>query len=194
MTGKLMRALLLGLFSLASFAVKSQDYVFKPIYVNHTETGVLFGRVGPLDNNVGVANKVNFTAQTFNGILVRPRLATGITLGVDWYNAVLINPVAAGIRYDIKRRQNTSFFATGDIGYGFTWFQKDNPRYETRGGWMLNPGFGFRMGSMGSTGFTMVFFYKMQKAKVDKPITGNMIERYEERTYNRVGVRLGISF
>jgi hypothetical protein len=165
-------------------------------YINHTEFGVLLGRVkysNGSQQNV-VDSKTSLTLQTFNGLQLSRRFAAGVTLGMDWYKTALINPVAAGIRYDLFGKSNARFFALADAGYGFSWFHEDSDGYKTKGGWMVNPGVGLKIGQVNSAAFTLSFSYKRQEVSADKPLLWNQTERYEKRVYNRIGARLGISF
>ena len=82
---KLLSLLLISL--LATGNALAQEPPFKRRYVNHTELGGLFGRVKYLPY-VGatqvVENRLNLTLQTFNGMQLNPRLAAGLTTGLDW--------------------------------------------------------------------------------------------------------------
>ena len=193
-----MKALqLLFVIILVAGSVNAQDEPFKRTYVNHTELGGLFGRVkysdGYADNNK-VTSKASLTAQIFNGLQLNRRLAAGITVGIDWYKTALINPVAAGVRYDLTKNKNAILFASADAGYGFTWFHQDSDHYDTKGGWMLNPGIGMKYGKPGGNAFTITLSYKRQNVNVDKPLLWEQTVRYEDRIYNRLGLRIGMRF
>lgn len=178
----------------------AQDETFKKKFVNHTEFGGLFGRVkygtyqGYGGNQQTVDSKASLSIQTFNGIHLNQRLDVGITLGFDWYKTALLNPIAAGIRYDITKGPKARLFLTGDAGYGFNWLNQDSDGYKTKGGWMINPGVGLRMGKINSSSFTFSVTYKRQEAYADKPLLYNQTERTEDRVYNRIAARIGISF
>lgn len=177
-------------------SVHAQDVTVKNKFVNHTEFGGLFGRVkysnGSSQNTVD--SKTSFTLQTFNGIRLGKKLDVGLTLGADWYKTALINPVAAGIRYDLSGKTNARFFLIADAGYGFTWLHQDSDGFKTKGGLMVNPGIGLRIGNIQSSSFTLSLTYKRQEVSADKPLLWNQIERQEERVYNRIAARIGISF
>lgn len=176
--------------------VHAQDVVVKNKYINHTEFGGLFGRVkysnGSSQNTVD--SKTSLTLQTFNGVQLSRKLGVGVTLGADWYKGALINPVAAGIRYDLSGKPNARFFAIADAGYGFTWLHQDSDGYKTKGGWMVNPGIGLRIGNVNTSSFTLSLTYKRQEVSAEKPLLWNQTERNEERVYNRLAARIGISF
>lgn len=177
-------------------SVMAQETPFKMKYVNHIELGRLLGRI-KYDNGSGqnqVNSKASFTAQMFNGIQLCNRLSAGITIGIDWYKTAQINPIAGGVRYDLIKGKNTGLFALADAGYGFGWFNKDSDGYNTKGGLMLNPGIGMKYGKSGGNAFTITLSYKRQDVHVDKPLMWEQTVRYEDRVYNRVAVRIGMSF
>jgi len=173
---------------------------FRPHYTNMTEFGVLFGQVRfNLNQNTweeSVQKRQNLTGQSFNGIQLRPKLAVGTTVGVDWYNAALITPLAAGVRYDLAQpgRKNLRVFTSLDTGYGFTWLNEDPTGYKTKGGWMIAPGIGFRIGRPQNTNFILSLNYKRQEASASKPLGWNELAKHETRVYNRVALRVGLSF
>jgi len=174
----------------------AQKVAFKKRFTNHTELGGLFGRVkysnGSQESQVD--SKASLTMQTFNGIKFSDRLAAGVTVGVDWYKTALINPISAGIQYDLMQDKNARLFATADAGYGFGWFHQDSDGFDTKGGLMLNPGLGVKYGKPTGNAFTITLTYKRQNVHADKPLQWEQIERYENRVYNRLALRIGISF
>ncbi|GAA4421417.1 hypothetical protein GCM10023187_57280 [Nibrella viscosa] len=175
----------------------AQKPVIKRPFVNYTEVGGLFGRVAFGNNTAEVVeNRLSFTAQTFNGVQLTSQLAVGGTVGIDWYKAALLMPVSAGIRFDLAKhpRKNVRVFTSADAGYGFAWLHKGSTGYDTKGGLMLSPGIGLKMGRPGNTAFIMSVSYKRQEADVQKPLSGNDIRRDEHRVYNRIAFRLGVSF
>ena len=170
-------------------------------FVNYTEVGGLFGRVSaPVfagSPDEFVENKLSLTLQTFNGVQVRPRLAVGGVVGIDWYANALLMPVGAGVRYDLARpnQKNVAVFAAADVGYGFTWLNKSSTGNDlTRGGLMLNPGIGLRFGKPDKGAFVLSVSYKRQTVESTRPLQWNDIRRDETRVYNRLAVRLGVSF
>ncbi len=170
-------------------------------FVNYTELGGLFGRVaypsGFVSPTEQVENKVSLTIQTFNGVQLRPRLAVGGVVGVDWYANALLLPVGAGLRYDLTRveQNGVNLFVSADVGYGLTWLDRASTGNElTKGGLMLNPGLGLRFGKPGKGAFLLSLSYKRQTVDANKPLGWNDIRRDEHRVYNRLAVRLGLSF
>lgn len=192
-----MKRILFVLFWLISTIAIGQTTRFKPAFTNITEIGVLFGQVRyGTQAAESVAKRSDLTAQTFNGVQVSPRLAVGATIGADWYSTTLLTPVCAGVRYDLARpnQKNLHVFASLDSGWGFTWLQEDATGWKTSGGWTLSPGIGFRIGKPANTSFIMSLSYKRQEAEAEKPLLWNELAKHETRVYNRVALRLGVSF
>lgn len=193
-----MKPLYLLLVSLFVFGnVRAQSGSHPLMYVNYTEVGGLFGRVASGSSAAQlVENKLNFTAQTFNGVQVSRRLAVGGLVGIDWYKAALVMPVGAGLRFDLARNpyRNVRVLAIADAGYGFTWLNKSSTGYELKGGLMLNPGLALRVGKPSTNAFLLSVSYKRQVVDVQKPLFGADIQRDEHRIYNRLCFRIGVSF
>lgn len=185
----------LGLFALTA---RAQTPAFKRMYTNMTEIGGLFGRVNystPFSETN--ENRLSLTAQTFNGVQLRPRLAVGGTVGIDWYAAALLMPLCVGVRYDLARdtQKNVRVFTSLDAGYSVAWLHQGVSGHKTTGGWVLSPGIGLRIGRPGVANFTLSMSYKRQEARVEKPVDGFYnLARNEDRVYNRLAVRLGVAF
>lgn len=166
-------------------------------YVNHTEFGLLLGRVtygGENNSSQSTENKYSITVQTFQGIQLGRQLATGVSLGADWYKSTLVNPISLGVRYDLTKDKGGRLYVSGDVGYGFTWFQDDLDGYQSRGGLMVNPGLGLKYGKPNQPAFTIGVGWKRQAIQVKKPPLWQIEEREEERIYNRLSLRLGMMF
>lgn len=192
-----MKPILLFIIGLCPLLVTAQSTPFRPVFTNMTEVGVLFGQVRyGTQVAESVAKRTSITAQTFNGVQLRPRLAVGATVGVDWYTAALLMPVCAGVRYDLARpnQKNLRLFTSLDAGWGLAWLNENATGYTTTGGWVFSPGIGFRTGKPTNSNFIMSLSYKRQEANVEKPLYWNELDKYETRVYNRVAVRLGVSF
>ena len=173
---------------------------FKPHYVNMTEVGGLFGRVVydipwsvPVQQQV--QNRLSLTLQTFNGVQLKPRMAVGLTTGLDWYQSALLMPIAAGIRYDLaKSKNNVTLLGMLDAGYGFQWLHADATGYKTDGGMMISPGLGLKFGLKSGSALVLSLSYKRQHAKSTEPLGWGEIEKWENRVYNRMAVRFGFVF
>ncbi|WP_111627413.1 hypothetical protein [Larkinella arboricola] len=188
----------LWLLCCLGFPVCAQKAPFRPVFTNMTEFGISLGQVRYNVNlaTENVEKRQTITAQTFNGVQLRPKLAVGGTVGIDWYTTALLMPVCAGLRYDLAQpgKKNLRVFTSLDTGYGFAWLHEDPTGYETRGGWVISPGLGFRIGRPQNANFILSLSYKRQEAEADKPLMGNDIYKHETRVYNRIAFRLGLSF
>ncbi len=197
-----MKNVVLILLALAALPALAQEVPFKKHYLNHTEVGIMQGRVkfdpyagqGGRGNQEISENRTNLTFQILNGVQYTPRLGVGVVTGLDWYTSALVNPVGLGLRYDLSERPNARLYASADAGYGFTWFHQNSDGFDTRGGVMLNPGLGLRIGKPDGAAFTLGLSYKYQNVSVDKPLLFDQTSRVEDRRYNRLLVRLGVSF
>lgn len=179
----------------------AQGSTFDRAFTNHTEVGGLFGKVDYVINPYGTGpktydrqNKTNLTIQSFNGLYLFHRLSAGLTLGLDWYNDALINPIALGARYDLISRYNARLYGTLDVGHGFSWFHNNLNGNKLIGGLMFNPGIGWRLGKPGNAGFTIAITYKRQEAIFKMPVSQDVLKSEESRQYNRLAVRVGIVF
>lgn len=189
-------SVLIGVAGISAPA-RAQKATFKPAYANMTEVGVSLGRVVVQSFGTETAtNRSSFTAQTFNGVQLRPRLALGATLGVDWYAAALLMPVSAGLRYDLvhQPQRNVRVFGSFDTGYGTTLLQRDINGDRTTGGWYVSPGVGLRLGKPGMGAFVLTMSYKRQAAHVARALNDFYLARDEDRVYNRIVFRLGVAF
>ena len=190
-------ALLLLLYFCPAPDAVAQEPGFKPTFMNMTEVGLSLGRVTSGNQwSQTTQNRTSFTAQTFNGIRLRPRLAVGGTVGIDWYLASLLMPVSAGLRYDIavQSKKGVGLFSSLDAGYGFNWLHRDLPNYRTSGGLYVSPGVGLRLGQPNRGNFVLSFAYKRQESAVSKPLDNFYVRRDENRVYNRITFRMGIAF
>lgn len=174
-----------------------ENETFRKKYVNHIEAGVLMGRVN-YGGGSGVQEvsegKQSITAQMYQGIQLTSPFSAGVTVGMDWYKSALVNPVSLGVKYDITKGNSARLYASADAGYGFTWFHNDSEGFNTKGGWMINPGIGMKYGKQGDATFTIGISWRRQEVEVSKPPLWQQIERYEQRVYNRLALRIGMSF
>lgn len=115
---------------------------------------------------------------------------------MDWYNTALLLPIAAGVRYDLaqNKAKKSGLFASFDAGYATRWLHADATNYQTKGGLMLNPGIGLKIGMKSGSALILSLSYKRQNARVQNPLGWSELTNYEARVYNRMAFRLGVSF
>jgi hypothetical protein len=166
-------------------------------FVNYTEVGGLFGRsISGTQVSEVVQNKLSLSLQTLNGVQLSKRLAVGAFVGVDWYKAALLMPVGGGVRWQLTQpsTRHVSVFASTDAGYALNWLHKSSTEYSLKGGLMMNPGIGLRFGKPENGGLILTVSYKRQAAQAEKPLRWGEVSRDEQRVYNRLAIRLGMSF
>lgn len=158
-------------------------------YTNHTETGVMIGFYGGLP----------FSLQTFNGVnFHRPKIAAGITLGIDSYQQMVLVPVALGIRYPANNTSKTQPYVAIDAGYSFDWLEYDTKGNQYGGGWMINPAIGLKFRSVKRNRITLSLGYKQQLAAFHSESQGVYPVSYaytatRKYNFNRITFRIGIS-
>ncbi len=160
-------------------------------YANDSQMGVLLGQVSV--NNNSPMSKTSFTASSFNGYRFTPALATGLTVGLDSYRGNLILPISLGLRGDfLKNKKVTPYYAL-DLGKGMTWLARDNSLDDKKGGLHLNPALGLRFATGSGAAITWSVGYKRQI--LSSGLALNEQEGvYYDYTYNRISIRMGISF
>lgn len=198
-----------------TIAVKAQDektgFFRKHKFVNMTEFGGLFGRVkyqvyygwypyyGNYPDQTQLKNKVNLSAQTFNGVYLNRKTAAGITLGVDGYGETVLMPVALGVRQNLLQKKEGSSSLQGglDVGYSTTWLNEDNTGFKTKGGMLISPTIGYRLPMKNSSAWLINVGYRFQRAEYKQERQGEGViwtESNEVRNYKRIVLRMGIEF
>jgi hypothetical protein len=135
-------------------------------YFNHTDFGVLFGGTKTYDT---FNPRLNFTFESFNGVMVHPKHAVGLSLGFDTYPGVDLAPISFGWRGFHDRGGRTNFFAATNLGYGSAALMKrENSEFEERwheGGLMYSAAIGIRRKTKKNThAYTWSLGYKRQNA------------------------------
>ncbi len=160
-------------------------------YTNDTQMGVLLGQVSP--NNSSPMSKTSFTASTFNGYRLTHALAAGLTVGLDSYKGNLILPISLGFRGDwLKNKKVTPYYSL-DVGKGMTWLAKDTNLDYKKSGLHLNPALGLRFATHNGTAITWSVGYKRQILSSGQEFN-EQEGVYYDYAYNRISIRMGISF
>lgn len=192
------------LFS-ATFAQEKTSKIerfFQNKYVNYTEFGGLFGKsyqITQMSYATPVDGRTNFTIQSYNGYKIFDRLSAGVTVGVDWFNAIQIVPISVGIRntYGKSNTKKVKPYIGVDAGYGFTWLNDDTSDNQTAtGGLAISPVLGLLIPTGGQANFVLSIGYKHNAFKT---VTNSGTPEYptsstKEYELNRMAVRLGVNF
>ncbi len=159
-------------------------------YIGMAELGYLYGK----SNNTNAsfnAYRATPTVQMFNGYRLSRFLALGATFGFDFYDNVLITPVAFGIRGEICKARVSPFYSL-DMGYGSASLSNKSDQYSSKGGWLFNPALGLRVHAGDRTAFTFGLGYKTQRVKTNLSWWGGMTA--QKINYKRLAVRMGFIF
>lgn len=136
-------------------------------YFNHTDFGVLMGRVETWDNNFDT--RVNFSFATFHGVKILPAHAVGFSVGIDTYPGLTLMPLALGWRGFREKGRKYTWFAGMDLGGGSTVLQrterKDWSESWFDGGILFSPSIGLRKRARnGGHSFVWSIGYRRQEA------------------------------
>ena len=199
-------------------AVKEKQAVSK--FSHTTEMGFLLGSQGAINNqnnypynatdsNVASyysiypsypsqgTNYSNFSVLHFSGYKVHKAVSVGVFVGLDNYRANVMTPFGLGFRSTLMPSRNISPILNMDAGYGKIWKRKDSSQenMELNGGLMLNPSVGYRIkiGADGSN-LSVNIGYKLQKSTFTNNIPDQKYYLTENRSYNRLSLRMGIGF
>lgn len=157
-------------------------------YMGMAEIGFLYGKTG---TQHVISSNAYPTVQLFNGYRFHRSFGMGLTLAADFYDNMLITPVALGIRGDVLNRRISPYYSL-DAGYGSAKFSNESEHLKNTGGWMYNPSLGLRVNTGNLSAFTFGIGYKSQI--VSRKATGwhSMVE--QRIHYKRLALRMGFMF
>lgn len=157
-------------------------------YMGMVEIGFLYGKTGNTDFSSSVASP---TVQLFNGYRFQRLLALGGTVGFDFYNNVLVTPIALGIRGELLENRVSPVYGL-DVGYGAVLLSDESNEQKHDGGWMFSPSAGIRVNTGNSTAYTFGIGYKTQRARTENNWWGTRTE--QKINYKRLSLRMGFLF
>ena len=176
-------------------------------FVHHSEIGLLTGH-----DDFGT--RVNFTFQTFNGVRFHPHHEFGFVTGIDQYGPLSLVPIAMGWRGVLNPESQIALYASFDLGYGSTLFEKKqitewNEHRWHEGGLLYQPAFGLRFKNRKDRFWTLSLGFKKQvnyqysgmpimgnglnSPNPRKPEDWNYISR-DKITFNNLVYRIGFQF
>lgn len=122
-------------------------------------------------------------------------LGTGFGLGLDGYQmGEARNVVAAyGELRGYFLAENFSPFYTLAIGYGFALKNADKGVIDSKGGFLFNPGLGYRFGGSANANFMMGLGYKLQQATFSNQGWNGSVSK-QKYNFNRVDLKIGLIF
>lgn len=157
-------------------------------YLGMTEIGYLYGKTSNPNLSSSLASP---TVQFFNGYRFHRMLSLGATVGFDFYDNVLVTPVALGIRGELTDSRVSPVYGL-DVGYGSTFLSDESSQLKHGGGWMFSPSFGMRVNTANSTAFTFTVGYKRQRVSTENTAWG--VNVAQEINYKRLSLRMGFMF
>lgn len=161
-------------------------------YVNETEVGVLWttaNLVSPVALSIQSYNAVEFSGYNYMSI--------GATVGYDEYFDFSVLPLSLGWR-GILPLEKRSLYLGLEVGYGFTWLEKNTGAERYDGGMMVNPHVGWRWKPKGKEQdrYLISLGYKRQTVTRHAANQWYGPGSYETEKFrmNRMSVRLGMIF
>ena len=157
-------------------------------FMGLVEIGYLYGKSGSMDFSSSVASP---TVQLFSGYRFHRMLVVGGTVGFDFYNNVLITPIALGLRGEVLNSRISPVYGL-DLGYGATFLSDEGNQQDIDGGWMFSPSAGISVDTGNSTAFTFGVGYKAQRARTETSWWGG--STVQNLNYKRLSLRMGFMF
>ena len=121
-------------------------------------------------------------------------IGLGLGIGMDYYypgSGETFTPIYAELRGYTAAKNFSPMYSIA-AGYGFTTTNENANIVETKGGYMLHPSFGFRMGGNPNANFTLDFGIKMQRGTFTYDWGWEI--RKQRMLYKRFIIRTGILF
>lgn len=184
---KFLYLLTLAFFTSGLALAQSEEQPVKR-YMGSVELGILSGNNKQQDFNNYVAAP---TVKIYNGYRLHRLLAIGASTGFDFYDNLLIIPLAIGLRGEVLNARVSPIYSI-DAGHGFSFLSDENGTVKRRGGWMFNPSLGFRVRTGNSTAYTFAAGYKTQKAEIESFWGRTLTE--QKITFKRLSLQMGFMF
>jgi hypothetical protein len=169
-----------------------QTHTVSSKYMGSMEIGLLYGKIENPFNNPPTY-LASPSVLMFNGFRQHRLFVIGITTGFDFYENILITPIALGFRGELFNTRVSPYYSI-DMGYGATFLSgKGFEEKRPEGGFLLNPVLGLRVNTGNQTAFLFGLGYKRQR--VDWESVSLWGVRMDQRiTYNRLSIRMGFMF
>jgi hypothetical protein len=167
---------------------RSPAYGQRLNYTNETEIGTMWARAN-------FFSPVALTVQTFHGVQFDGILSMGLTAGFDEYFGLRVIPIAVGSRGTLPGKKVSPYLGV-EVGYGFTWFEKQTHTEWHDGGVVFNPAIGLRWKAGGEDRYLINIGYKRQVVAqhTSNPSLGPESYNTSQYTLNRMALRFGMIF
>lgn len=123
-------------------------------------------------------------------------MGAGLGFGVDAYSlnrTEMIIPLFAEARGYFNQKRFAPFY-TMSLGYGFALKNEREGITEAKGGWMIHPAIGIRLGADKGLNTTLDLGYRFQAASFSRTFLFNGDTEVRDVTYQRLMLRMGILF
>ncbi|WP_048920045.1 hypothetical protein [Rufibacter radiotolerans] len=158
-------------------------------YLGMIELGYLYQNN---QNNTANSADASPTFNIFTGYQFHRMLSVGATVGLDFYNSLLVTPVALGLRGTLLSSRVSPIYSL-DAGYGSAFLSDEPDQADYTGGWMVNPALGLRANTGTETAFTFTLGYKVQRATTENTQWNNNVIT-NKFSFKRLSVRMGFLF
>lgn len=180
-------------FELKQPPKKSDDSIVK-----QNQTISFEARMGVLAGNSENRHDAPFSLLMSTHYLFKNGLSVGAGTGYEAFGQAQL-PVFGELKYHAKIN-GVHTFAFCQSGYSFSVENKDNyfyntsDEYDSKGGWLINPGVGFVFGRGSNPNFTLNIGYRFQKIKHKLYNSYTEDTEYLKEEFNRLSIHLGICF
>jgi len=152
-------------------------------------------------NGIGHSGEMQLglSLQQVAGFQLNRMLGAGVGVGLENFsvgdaNGPLILPVYAEARGYFLKKNKTPYYAL-NVGYGFAFKDEDQRIIQAKGGLLIHPAIGFRLGASNSSNFLFDLGYKFQWATLTRNFSQWTPDiQVQELLFKRFSVRLGLIF
>lgn len=169
---------------------ENQSIISSP-YIGSVEMGFLYGKIENSFNNPPTY-LASPSVLIFNGFHAHRLFSIGATTGFDFYENILITPIALGIRGTFFNTRISPFYSI-DAGYGSSFLSSKSDGERPEGGWFINPVLGMRMRIDNNNAFMFGLGFKRQRADTENTDQWGILTK-NRITYNRLSLRMGFMF
>lgn len=144
----------------------------------------------------GIENVVGLGFHHSSGYQINRMIGVGLGFGLDAYSlnrSEMVLPVFAEARGYLSKKKIAPYYALS-TGYGFALRNVSQSITEARGGWMIHPAIGIRLGADKGLNTTLDLGYRFQEASFVRTFLFNGETEVRDVTYRRLMLRMGILF
>lgn len=160
-------------------------------YIGMIELGYLYGKVHYASQSTDLS-AASPTVQLFNGYRLSRGFILGGTVGFDFYDNILVTPLALGVRGEVLDARVSPIYSI-DTGYGSTFMSDESENQEFSGGWLFNPAIGMRVRT-GDHNSAFSFSVGYKKQRITSSSRWGSTSTEQKINYKRLSLRMGFMF